>query len=217
MTQITVAKKRNLSTSVAMLTTSMKKKKKDGMNLCWKKRVHFFNRCRGKFSHPSTLSVFLTSDGEHVLLLDGGVQLQRELWRGAQERLDDGGAFEGVPVHGQDALRLANLPLHGRALAPLQADLPGDGHIGLLLLTRLEVDHEGLCAPAGTQPREGVAVSGVTLFYQQRAVQGYICRTTQLRVFMLDHHRYCHLNGIKCNCRPHKSNSEIIHQNYFLS
>lgn len=113
--------------------------------------MHFFNRCRGKLSHlSSTLSVFLTSDGEHVLLLDGGVQLQRELRRGAQERLDDGGAFEGVPVHGQDALRLANLPLHGRALAPLQADLPGDGHIGLLLRARLEVDHEGLCAPADT-------------------------------------------------------------------
>lgn len=102
-------------------------------------------------SHPSTLSVFLTSDVKHVLLLDGGVQLQCELRRGAQKRLDDGGAFKGVPVHGQDALRLANFPLHRRSQALLQADLPGDGHIRLLPLPRLEVDHEGLGAPVGTQ------------------------------------------------------------------
>lgn len=85
---------------------------------------------------------------KHVLLLDGGVQLQCELRRGAQESLDDGGAFEGVPVHGQDALCLAYFPFHGRSLTLLQADLPGDSHIGLLRLARLEVDHEGLSAPA---------------------------------------------------------------------
>lgn len=48
--------------------------------------------------------VILTSCREHVLLLDSGVQLESELRRGAQESLDDGGTFEGVPVHGQNAL-----------------------------------------------------------------------------------------------------------------
>lgn len=95
-------------------------------------------------------SVILTSRRQHVLLLDGGVQLQRELRRGAQKGLDDGGAFEGVPVRGEGALRLAYFPLHRRALALLQADLPGDGDVGLLLLTCLEVDHQGLEAPADT-------------------------------------------------------------------
>lgn len=52
--------------------------------------------------------VFLTSRVEHVFLLDGGVQLQGQLRRGAQEGLNDGGAFEGVPVDGQHALRLAD-------------------------------------------------------------------------------------------------------------
>lgn len=103
-----------------------------------------------KNSHIRPLSAFLTSDGQQVLLLDGGVQLQRELRRGAQESLDDGRAFEGVPVHGQNALGLPYFPLHGRGLPFLHAELPGDGDIGLLPLTRPEVDHESLDAPADT-------------------------------------------------------------------
>lgn len=118
-----------------------------------------FDRCfslaeETSLSHPSTLSVSLTSDVRRVLLLDGGVQLQCELRRGAEESLDDGSAFECVPVHGQNALRLANFPLHVRALPFLQADLPGNSHIRLLPLTRLEVNHEGLGAPARTQSAE---------------------------------------------------------------
>lgn len=135
--------------------------------------VCIFDRCtwalqRKPLSRAATLSIFLTSNVKHVLLLDGGVQLQCELRRGAQEGLDDGGAFEGVPVHGQDALRLAYFPLHWRALPFLQADLPGDGHIGLLPLTCLEVDHEGLGAPA----RDTVSESGRECSYTFLPVEG---------------------------------------------
>ena len=89
----------------------------------------------------------LTSHREEVFLLDGGVQLERQLRRGAQKRLDDRGALEGVPVSGQRALRLADLPLHGRPLPLLQADLPGDGDVRLLPLTCLEVNHQSLETP----------------------------------------------------------------------
>lgn len=119
--------------------------------------IDVFHRRFGLLEETSLvypLCFFLTSDGKQVFLLDGGVQLQCELRRGAQESLDDGGAFEGIAVHGQDSLRLADFPLHGRALPFLQADLPGDGHIGLLPFTRPEVDHKGLDAPAWTQAAE---------------------------------------------------------------
>lgn len=86
--------------------------------------------------------------GEDVFLLDGGVQLQGELWRGAQEGLDDGRALEGVAVDSQLALRVADLPLHGQALVLLQLHLAADGHVRLLLLPRPEVRHQRLDAPA---------------------------------------------------------------------
>ena len=70
-------------------------------------------------------------------------------------------------MSGQVALRLADLPLHGHPLALLQTDLPGDGDVGLLLLTRLEVDQESLDTPEGRE-------RGVTFRHQQRAVQRHV-------------------------------------------
>lgn len=83
---------------------------------------------------------------DEVLLLDGGVQLQRQLGRGAQKGLDDRRAFEGVPVRGQIALRLSDFPLH-KSLALLQADLPGYGDVRLFPFTRLEIHHQRLDTP----------------------------------------------------------------------
>lgn len=91
----------------------------------------------------------LTSQRHHVFLLDGGVELQRQLRGGAQESLDDCGALEGIPVCGQFAFRLADLPLHGRVLAFLQLDLPGDGDVWFLLLSSFEIHPESLETPAG--------------------------------------------------------------------
>jgi len=91
--------------------------------------------------------VLLTSYREDVFLLDGGVQLKRQLRCGAQESLDDRCALEGVPVHGQSALRLADFQLHGRLLPLLEADLSRDGDIRLLLFTCLEIDHQGFTTP----------------------------------------------------------------------
>ncbi len=88
--------------------------------------------------------VILTSCREKVFLLDGGVQLERQLRRGAQESLDDRGAFKSIPVSGQNALRLADFPLHLRLLSLLQTELPGNGDIRLLLSTRFEIDHQSL-------------------------------------------------------------------------
>lgn len=92
-------------------------------------------------------SLILTSFIEYVFLLDGGVQLERQLRCGAQKSLDDRGAFEGISVSGEDALRLADFPLHGRPLALLQSDLPGNGDVRLLFFTGLEIDHQSLETP----------------------------------------------------------------------
>ena len=52
--------------------------------------------------------------------------LQLSRGEGAKEGLDHCGAFEGVPVSGQLALRVSDLPLHGYVLALLyKVDLPG--------------------------------------------------------------------------------------------
>lgn len=95
-------------------------------------------------------SVILTSCREHVFLLDGGIQLERQLRCGAQKSLDDCSAFEGISVSGEDALRLAYFPLHGRPLSLLHPDLPGNGDVRLLLSTRLEIDHQSLETPEDT-------------------------------------------------------------------
>lgn len=92
-------------------------------------------------------SITLTSWREEVFLLDGGVQLERQLRRRAQKSLDDRDTFEGVPVSSQVALRLADFPLHGHPLPLLQTDLPGDGDVRLFLFTRLEIDHQSLETP----------------------------------------------------------------------
>ena len=116
-------------------------------------------------------SIILTSDREEeVFLLDAGIQLKRQLRGGAQKRLDDCSAFEGIPVSGQDALRLADFPLHGRLLPLLQIDFPGDGDVRLLLFTCFVVDHQGLKTPE--EIKRG-SESGVTFSHQQRAVQWY--------------------------------------------
>lgn len=62
-------------------------------------------------------------------------------------------------MSGQRALRLADLPLHGRPLPLLQADLPGDGDVRLLPLTRLEVNHQSLETPEDAM-EERETVSG---------------------------------------------------------
>lgn len=95
--------------------------------------------------------VILTSVGLGIFFLDGGVELERQLRCGAQERLNDCGAFEGVPVSRQVALRLADLQLHGRLLPFLQTDLPGDGDVRLLPFAGLEIDHQSLQTPEGRE------------------------------------------------------------------
>lgn len=67
--------------------------------------------------------------------------------RGAQKGLDDCGAFEGVSVSGQGALRLSDFPLHGHPLPLLQTELPGDSDVRLLPSTRLEIDNQSLDTP----------------------------------------------------------------------
>lgn len=117
--------------------------------------------------------MILTSCREDVFLLDGGVQLERQLRRGAQKSLDDRGAFEGIPVRGQDALRLANFPLHLCPRSLLQLDLSGDGDIRLFLFTCLKIDHQSLKTPE--EEREVcVRVSEVMFSHQQRAVRCWV-------------------------------------------
>lgn len=70
-----------------------------------------------------------------------------------------GGAFEGVPVCSQDALRAADFALGASALAPLQVNLPGDCHVRLFLPASLEVHHQGIKTPAETsESKPGVLI-----------------------------------------------------------